>query len=466
MISEPQPEDDGYNDIAVTNRYSNDISIFIWNNSISNWNGEIRKTVGDNPWGLFVRDANSDGFKDIVVAIDNKYISLYLWNSTLHSWNTELQLGISFDPIEVFVDDVNNDGLNDIASVGLASFVSILLSYIDTPVLNLILPSVDTDGIVKLNWSKVYGIIHYYIYRNTSYIDSIDGLDPIDTISDNNYTDIVSMNDYYYYVVVASDGFGNSSISNCRSVEVRIPLDTPQLDPITPNPDIDGSIDLDWNDVDRATIYFLFRDTSFITSTALLTPIATISESFYTEILYQNGIYFYVIIASNGVLNSSISNCNTVTIGWPLYTPNLFHINNYGDGTVELFWDEVENATIYYVYQDNVTITSIDHLNPIAIVPAIYESYFDPIYNTGEYFYVVVASDSFGNSSISNCMSVYVEYITDEPIEPGIPGYNVYFIILTISILCIVFFFRKYKICYKKLLFFILLMLFSKSVMT
>ena len=627
---------DGDNDIVVSNYFSDDISILVWNSTISDWNGEIRKNAGGSPSGIFIGDVNNDGYNDIVVAnlfpVGEDDISLYLWNSTLNYWNVEMNLVTFYHPIELFVGDVDNDGLKDLASVFGSNFVSIYLSIIDTPVLNPISPNVDTNGIVKLNWSNVKGITHYYIYRNTSYINSIDGLDPIAVSSENNYTDTLSLNGDYYYVVIASDGFGNSSISNCRSVEVRIPLDTPTLAPIIPDPDYDGSIDLDWDDVDKATSYAIYRDTSYISSITSLSPINITSNSFYTDLLntngiyyygivatdgfvnsnvsncenvtilipltqptldlispnpdydgiinlnwdsingatmyyiyrnnsyinsinqltpvnttvdnnyteklnvngtyyyvivagdgfvnssisncvnvtvnlsldnpnliilspnptptgnvvldwddiegattyyiyrdvffissidslfpitatsisnytenfYENEIYYYVIVASNGVVDSPISNCIEVTIGRPLETPNLFQINNYGDGTVELFWDPVENATFYYIFRDNITITSINHLNPISIEPPGVDSFVDALYQTGEFFYVVVATDEIVNSSLSNCMSVYVEYNEDLP-GARIPGYNLYFIILLISLISIVAFYQKLK---------------------
>ncbi|MFX1296177.1 MAG: Heimdall-CTERM domain-containing surface protein [Promethearchaeota archaeon] len=48
-----------------------------------------------------------------------------------------------------------------------------------------------------------------------------------------------------------------------------------------------------------------------------LTPIASVSESKYTDIIATNRIYYYVIVARNAIGNSSISNCESVTVEGP-----------------------------------------------------------------------------------------------------------------------------------------------------
>ena len=83
------------------------------------------------------------------------------------------------------------------------------------------------DGIIELNWSAVGGATIYHIYRATSSIITIDGMSPIGTSFTNNYTDRVPTNGIYYYVVVAGNASGNSSISNCEWVEVAIPFIIP-----------------------------------------------------------------------------------------------------------------------------------------------------------------------------------------------------------------------------------------------
>ena len=83
-----------------------------------------------------------------------------------------------------------------------------------------IFPNPDHDGIIYLDWNKSTGAINYYIYRNTSNIISLDGLTPIANVSTTYYKDIIKNVGKFYYVIVASNGTTNGSLSNCVNVSV------------------------------------------------------------------------------------------------------------------------------------------------------------------------------------------------------------------------------------------------------
>ncbi|NVM29645.1 MAG: HEAT repeat domain-containing protein [Candidatus Helarchaeota archaeon] len=181
--------------------------------------------------------------------------------------------------------------------------------------LDPILPNPDPNGVIDLNWAENSLATSYYIYRDTSNISSVAGLTPIATVDTNSYQDTITINGTYYYVVVCENIKGNSSISNCVSVDVVLePPNIPTLDPITPNPNYDGTIFLDWTDDMKAVRYYVYRNNSEITSVIGLTPIAIVTESYYQERLFENGNKSYVIVAGNTVFNSSISNCEAVEL--------------------------------------------------------------------------------------------------------------------------------------------------------
>ncbi|MBD3228995.1 MAG: hypothetical protein GF329_12470 [Candidatus Lokiarchaeota archaeon] len=279
----------------------------------------------------------------------------------------------------------------------------------DSPFLDPILPIIDPDGTITLDWNNVTNATSYYIYRNSSIITTLDSLTPINTVSDSNYTDGLTINGIYYYVIVASDGWANSSISNCENVTIAIPPDNPVLDPILPTIDPDGTITLDWNNVTNAISYYIYRDTSTITTLDSLTPIDTVSDSNYTDTITTNGQYYYVIVASDGWANSSISNCENVTISIalnnPIIDPILPKVDS--DGIINLDWNDVPNATLYYIYRDTTYITTVDGLIPVATVSG--SNYTEIITIIDLYFYVVIATDGWANSSsISNCENVTI----------------------------------------------------------
>ena len=187
------------------------------------------------------------------------------------------------------------------------------------PELAFIVPNPTEFLTISLDWNYVIGATTYHVYRSTSYIWSVEELLPITTVSSSNYIDTVPSEGFYYYVVVAGSFAGNSSHSNCQYVEVIFPdLDAPELSFILPNPTEIDSISLVWDDIDEATEYYVFRSESYIWSVESLTPIATTGSNSYIDTLPDEGFYFYVIVATNGVENSTHSNCEYIQYKLPV----------------------------------------------------------------------------------------------------------------------------------------------------
>ena len=309
---------DGINDIIVS---SLDDTVFIlcWNDSTNNWNSPIIRALGSNSRSVFVGDVNNDAQNDIVSAnyYDNN-VSVLLWNTLLSDWELEITLSVGNNPHSIFVEDVNNDGRNDIVTANSNDdTVSILLgnsNQLNAPSLEIISPNPNNDGYIHLNWNNISGANNYLIYRNEHYILSTFGLTSIAIVNESSYNDIIHMNGDYYYVVVAINSTAISSISNCESVVVLIPLSTPILDTILPNLNHNGKVNLNWNDILGAKIYYVYRDDTNITNSEEASLIAQTTDNDYTDTIYINGIYYYIIIAGDFSLNSSISNCIEVIV--------------------------------------------------------------------------------------------------------------------------------------------------------
>ena len=98
------------------------------------WNAQVKKSVGNSPYGVFVGDANNDGQNDIVTANyagDN--VSILCWNTTSGGWDKAINKTVGTGPYSVFIADANNDGQNDIVTANLISNdVSILYWNITT----------------------------------------------------------------------------------------------------------------------------------------------------------------------------------------------------------------------------------------------------------------------------------------------------------------------------------------------
>ncbi len=192
------------------------------------------------------------------------------------------------------------------------------------PELAFIVPNPTDIDTVNLDWKNVQWANAYYVYRSTTYIYSVEGLIPISTVSSSDYIDTVPSEGVYYYVVVAGNLVGNSSHSNCQYVEVIFSdLEAPELAPILPNPTDSDSISLVWDSIDGAVEYYVYRSVSYIWSVESLTPITTVLSNSYVDSLPSENYYFYVIVANDGVRNSTHSNCEYVEYKVP-------HLREFG----------------------------------------------------------------------------------------------------------------------------------------
>lgn len=85
----------------------------------------------------------------------------------------------------------------------------------------------------------------------------------------------------------------------------------PILSPLTNNK---TQIFLNWTQVAGATIYYIYRASIEITSPDGLIPIGTTTVNYSVNTVPTSGTYYYVNIAGNSMSNSSISNCENVTV--------------------------------------------------------------------------------------------------------------------------------------------------------
>ncbi|MCK4844752.1 MAG: hypothetical protein KAS95_03685, partial [Candidatus Heimdallarchaeota archaeon] len=94
---------------------------------------------------------------------------------------------------------------------------------LEAPELAPLLPNPTEITSVSLVWDSVDGAIEYFVYRSASYIWSVEGLTPIDTVGSTSYVDTLPSEGFYFYVIVASDGLRNSTNSNCEYIEYKLP---------------------------------------------------------------------------------------------------------------------------------------------------------------------------------------------------------------------------------------------------
>jgi len=310
---------------------------------------------------------------------------------------------------------------------------------IDVPVLEDIVPSLTPSASISLTWDVIDGATVYYMYRAQSEITDVTGMDPIASSGTSSYTDTLGATAFgnYYYVVVASNGIANTSISNCESVNYydETQLLPPTLNAITPNPCTTGPVNLDWNDIPMALRYHVYRSTSPITDLTGMTPIASPTTSAYVDTISALGTYYYTVVASNTTSNSSISNNQRVTVALAFPVFAAITPNPTTSGSIALSWSSAAGATQYKVYRATSNITSVSGMTALATVTGT--SYTDNVSTNGTYYYVVVADGPSGLTAMSNCVSVTYTGETGgtTPTPPGIPGMSPFLLVAIIAVM-------------------------------
>lgn len=109
----------------------------------------------------------------------------------------------------------------------------------DVPVLESVIPNVDTDGEIRVDWNDVNGATIYYVYR------SIDGgqFHLIDDVSVTHFEESLS-NGLYAYKIKSGNVNGQSDYSNAVTIIVDV-------DPLSyggEDEDDDDGVDIDYVD--------------------------------------------------------------------------------------------------------------------------------------------------------------------------------------------------------------------------
>ena len=112
----------------------------------------------------------------------------------------------------------------------------------------------------------------------------------------------------------------------------------PTLGTISPDPNHNGFILLNWTTMEETSIYYIYRDTQPIVDVADLTPIAGITTNRSQDLVLANGTYYYVVVAGNVGGNSTPSNRENVTID---LFPSLLDWNQTWGGAAEDYGNDI-----------------------------------------------------------------------------------------------------------------------------
>lgn len=203
------------------------------------------------------------------------------------------------------------------------------------------------------------------------------------------------------------------------------------------DPDTDGIFKLTWGISDGAVDYSIYSSSSPITvitgSVTLIAAGVTALEYPVTETI--NGIYYYVVVANN-TAGQTLSNYIDVTVSIP---PEDFVLSsNAGDpdadGIFTLTWTSSSRANNYSVYLYSSYITEINGSLTILIDETGDLTLPLTGYTNGTYYFIVVAHNDYGDT-LSNCIYITVAIPPPEPTITEIPGYELIYVIMVVSII-------------------------------
>ncbi len=311
-------------------------------------------------------------------------------------------------------------GLCEIAIYNTTNFkviLSILLNFSSKPTLFNISPDPSPNGNFTLRWKTSPTIKTYYLFKSNNFIENVTGLNCFTNVSTDNYNETLTTFGVYYYVIIGSDYQKNTSISNCISIDIH-----PVLNLITPNPNNDGNIVLNWNSLIAAKTYYIFKYYAEITeetitdiNVKLLGNVSTNNFIDSSEFVQAN-TYYYAIVGSDYSRNSSLSNCVSVLINLIPHPPK-FSSNYFIFTQRDIFfsWSNEYYANSYKVYlsSENGFIPSESNLFSTA-----YSNYV-MIENLGDgiYYLRIKSIGFYGNSTYSEQITIEMKtfvYITPD----------------------------------------------------
>ncbi len=197
------------------------------------------------------------------------------------------------------------------------------------------------NDIITVKWNEVEGATSYRVYRATSPTGAKTQLKTTGLL---RYTDQPKSGTYYYFIAAYNSKTG---LLSDYSAPIKVSLITKPV--ISKAEYSNGTVALEWNYVNTATSYRVFRTDK---DTGVKTQIKTVGINRCTDTNVEEGkTYIYTVQAWNNNLRiiSASANPKTVTIS-DLAAPEITSAS-YAGGSVSLAWTSVDGATSYRVYR-------------------------------------------------------------------------------------------------------------------
>lgn len=267
---------------------------------------------------------------------------------------------------------------------------------------------------IVLNWNYVPNATQYKVFwSNSPGVNSSSNVLITTTTTQFTLTD-VNIGLCYYFKVQAINAHSQSSLSSeaHACAESNVPA-TPENLSVAYNSSQTANF-LTWDPAEGATEYRLYWGTSSgVTNSSNL--LVTSNTEFIHSGMVVGSCYYYRISAANNDGESDLSPevfaCAETNI--PETPQNFSVIYQPNENSNLLSWDTVNEATQYRVYWGNEPGVSVE--DSYIIVDS--NHYIHIINSPGSYYYRISATNSFGESPLTNELCITINLTTPKNLQ-------------------------------------------------
>lgn len=284
------------------------------------------------------------------------------------------------------------------AMISMVMFPNIILAAIPSVPTNLTATATSSSEI-ELTWDAVTDATGYYVYMAASSSGTYSKKATVTTTTFTN-TETLAPSTTYYFKIKAYNASGTSAYSTVKYAKTLAPTAVPDVPAnLQAESTSSSTIYLTWDIAKDATSYYIYRATS---STGTYTKVGTSTKNYYTNSsLTSNKTYYYKIKSYNSFGTSDFSNPDHATTDSAINdipdAPSGLTATVESSSEIYLSWDEVDNATSYYVYRANSSSGSYSKIDTVTS-----EYYTDSGLTANKtYYYIICSHNSYGTSGDS-----------------------------------------------------------------
>gem|GEM_PF-2515785 len=271
--------------------------------------------------------------------------------------------------------------------------------------------AVNMDEVVTVSWALAANAVKYNVYRAMSkdgpyQLIASDVPATQDRIVDSSYEKvIVSARTNLYYAVTAVNAFGIESSKSSVRVAVVKPPKAPAMFTAQYQ---DGTIVLNWSEIEDAASYQIYRSTD--SKTGFQPVSGPLTATTFTHDLQQqdspDNIRYYYAIAATDQFDNESSLLKKVGVTVPKTIPSTpSKVKAYNDSNViNLTWAAAKNAASYKVYRsaskDGTYELVLDHVTDLTFQDTYFAQY--KVQANTNIYYRVTAVNRFGTESIKS----------------------------------------------------------------